>query len=155
LQSDSKSAVRAEAAQSLGKLRPISQEAGMALQMAASSDTALRVRLQARTSLIQYQVSGFRSKLTGPDLGPNNQEPPLAAPTETPPQSVPTKPTPGRIVPVPASTSAAKVPLVAPPQTTVAQPAPASTMRPPLVPTDPPQLRTPPSDDGPVLNMPY
>lgn len=154
LQSDSKAAVRSEAAQSLGKLRPISQEAGMALQMAASNDAALRVRLQARTALLQYQISGFRSKSSGAELSPTSQEPPLASPVEAPPVITP-MPTPSRIAPVPATAtpSASKA---SPPLTSVARPMPAGTPSSPLVPTDPPKLRAPPSpDDGPVLNAPF
>lgn len=154
LQSDSKAAVRVEAAQSLGKLRPVAQEAGMALQQAASSDAALRVRLQARTALLQYQIGGFRSKTTGPDLGPTNQEPPLASSVDAPPMVTPA-PTPPRIAPVPA-TRTPSAPAVAPPLTSVAKPMPTGTPSTPLVPTDPPKLRTPPQqDDGPVLNTPF
>lgn len=152
LQSDSKSAVRAEAAQSLGKLRPISQEAGQALQIAASSDAALRVRLQARSSLLHYQMGGFRSKVTGPELGPINQEPPLASsPVAT--SSNPPMPTQPRIAPIPAPSASA--PKLVPHQTSTAQPMPVGTPTTPLVPTDPPHLRTPPQDDGPVLDTPF
>src|SRR5262245_58528340 len=48
LHNDSKPGVRAEAAQSLGKMRPISQQAGMALDQALANDSSMRVRLQAR-----------------------------------------------------------------------------------------------------------
>src|SRR5258708_5817365 len=58
LQHDEKPSVRAEAAQSLGKLRPISQEAGSALEQ-ATKDSSIRVRLQARTSLMSYRIAGY------------------------------------------------------------------------------------------------
>jgi hypothetical protein len=61
LQHDSKAGVRSEAAQSLGKLRPISQEAGMALEE-ATRDSSLRVRWQARSALLGYRISGYRSQ---------------------------------------------------------------------------------------------
>ena len=48
LQGDAKSGVRLEAALSLGKLRPVNQAAGEALERAVSADPAMRVRLQAR-----------------------------------------------------------------------------------------------------------
>jgi hypothetical protein len=60
LQHDQSAGVRAEAAQSLGKLRPVTQIAGMALEEALK-DPSLRVRLQARTSLVSYRLSGFRN----------------------------------------------------------------------------------------------
>lgn len=63
VQNDSKPVVRAEAAQSLGKLRPVSQEAGMALEQAAANDSSMRVRLQARSSLWSYHFAGYKSQL--------------------------------------------------------------------------------------------
>ena len=61
LQTDSKASVRAEAAQSLGKLRPVSQTVGWALEE-ATKDASLRVRMQARSSLVSYRISGYRSE---------------------------------------------------------------------------------------------
>ncbi|MGH7225567.1 MAG: HEAT repeat domain-containing protein, partial [Gemmataceae bacterium] len=61
LLTDSKPGVRAEAAQSLGKIRPISKQAGMALEQALGNDSSMRVRLQARSSLLQYHWSGYHS----------------------------------------------------------------------------------------------
>src|SRR5262249_1078829 len=55
VQHDEKPSVRAEAAQSLGKLRPVSQDAGYALEQ-ATKDSSIRVRLQARTSLMSYRI---------------------------------------------------------------------------------------------------
>jgi len=60
LQNDATPSVRAEAAQSLGKLRPVSQIAGWALEEALK-DSSIRVRLQARSSLISYRLSGYHS----------------------------------------------------------------------------------------------
>jgi hypothetical protein len=77
LLTDSKPAVRAEAAQSLGKIRPISPQAGQALEQALSNDASMRVRLQARSSLLQYHWSGYRSARKD-DLVPQTKEPPLA-----------------------------------------------------------------------------
>ncbi len=48
LSTDQKPGVRAEAAQTLGKMRPISQQAGMALEQALTNDSSMRVRLQAQ-----------------------------------------------------------------------------------------------------------
>src|SRR5438045_1169020 len=59
LKHDQKAAVRAEAAQTLGKIRPLSQEAGVALEEAVS-DPSWRVRWQARPALRAYRSSGYR-----------------------------------------------------------------------------------------------
>jgi hypothetical protein len=53
--------VRLEAVQSLAKLRPVSSQAGWALEQAMEKDSSRRVRLLARTSLVQYHLSGYRS----------------------------------------------------------------------------------------------
>jgi hypothetical protein len=58
---DPNAAVRMEAIQSLAKLRPVSSQAGWALEQAVDKDASRRVRLLARTSLIQYHLSGYRS----------------------------------------------------------------------------------------------
>lgn len=88
LQNDASTSVRIEAATSLGRIRPISVPAGQALEKASSSDSNLRVRLQAHTSLAYYQLSGYHAPknkevatapATGPALkGPTTAEPPLA-----------------------------------------------------------------------------
>jgi hypothetical protein len=103
LQHDPKEKVRSEAVQSLARLRPISQAAGMAIEQAVSSDTALRVRLQARSALLQYHVSGYREPKNGyrepkkeemsapTHGGVSTDEPPLAPPLE-PPAAKPANP---------------------------------------------------------------
>ncbi len=82
---DPKSNVRAEAVQSLGKLRPISQRAGWALEQAAANDSAVRVQVQARTALVAYRLSGYRGSKDGepPVEGKSlkTDEPPLAEPS--------------------------------------------------------------------------
>ncbi|HZU34649.1 MAG TPA: HEAT repeat domain-containing protein [Gemmataceae bacterium] len=87
LTNDKKPAVRAEAAQSLGKLRPISQQAGQALEQALSKDPSVRVRLQARSSLLQYHWAGYRNDGKPANVAlPQTKEPPLAVPsTKEPP----------------------------------------------------------------------
>src|SRR5262249_40877996 len=80
LEHDSKASVRAEAAQSLGKLRPVNQQAGAALEQAVAKDAAMRVRLQARSSLLLYYMAGYHSgkKDEVPPVSPTGKEPPLA-----------------------------------------------------------------------------
>jgi hypothetical protein len=79
---DTRTEVRAEAAESLARLRPVSQAAGQALDQAANHDGSMRVRLLARRWLLQYRLSGFHGKgkveePAGPSLTP---PPPAAAP---------------------------------------------------------------------------
>jgi hypothetical protein len=96
---DKKPSVRAEAAQSLGKLRPVTSTAGAALEQALAKDSSMRVRLQARSSLLQYRWAGYASK--GKDEAPTqSKEPPLAL-EPLPPST--TKAT--QLTPVPAATA--------------------------------------------------
>jgi hypothetical protein len=60
LQHDAKPSVRAEAATSLSKLRPISQQVGWALEE-ATKDSSIRVRFTARNVLMSYRIGGYRS----------------------------------------------------------------------------------------------
>jgi hypothetical protein len=90
--SDPNVSVRAEAVQTLGKLRPVTREAGWAIED-ATRDSAIRVRLQARTSLMSYRLSGFHS--------------------DKPPEAVANTP------PAPASGSAPIAPVTAVPTATV------------------------------------
>lgn len=83
LLSDKEPSVRAEAARTLGKIRPISEQGGMALEQALAKDSSTRVRLQARSSLMQYHWSGYHS-VRKDDLVPQTKEPPLAD-DKTPP----------------------------------------------------------------------
>jgi hypothetical protein len=73
LQNDATPSVRAEAAATLSKFRPVSQEVGMALDQ-ATKDSSFRVRWQARSSLMSYRLAGYRS-------GPRMDEP-VAMPQE-------------------------------------------------------------------------
>jgi hypothetical protein len=156
---DPKPAVRGEAAQSLAKLRPINQQAGAALEQAVAKDGSMRVRLQARSALLMYHMSGYHSgKKDEPPPG-QSKEPPLATPTTTgaPPvlKTTPTPPAPsnGRLVPVPAQS---KEPPLAPPPSSL-KPMPTAPLPSPLVPAVPPPLQTPPAspnDQGPELPPP-
>jgi len=61
LSKDMSPAVRSEVATSIGKLRPISQQAGYALEQATANDGSMRVRMSARQALWQYHLVGYRS----------------------------------------------------------------------------------------------
>lgn len=80
LERDPKTGVRLEVVHALGKLRPVSQPAGLALEKAAAHDASIRVRLQARTALMWYYMAGYTAK--GGDQPPTvkTTEPPLADP---------------------------------------------------------------------------
>ena len=98
LQNDPRPAVRMEAAQSLGRL-PVSQQAGWALEQAASKDSSTRVRLQARSSLWYLKARGYRSE----GKPPEDPNPPPKA--NTPPS----------LVPVPKTTRPGATPAETPP----------------------------------------
>jgi hypothetical protein len=90
LLNDTSASVRNEAASSLGRLRPISPAVGQALEKAVSADASMRVRLTARSALIQYHLNGYRSNTkVGEVTAPQTGEPPLA----------PVKPVPAPVVP--------------------------------------------------------
>jgi hypothetical protein len=141
LLNDQKPAVRAEAAQSLGKLRPVSQPAGFALEQALAKDSSMRVRLQARSALLHYHWAGYRSgRKEEPVQVPQTKEPPLLpSPNRAPPVIQPTPPAPPRPVP---------------------QPAPVPSLQPTPVPVSPSGARPlpagPPSEEkGPALAPPF
>jgi len=94
-QHDPKSGVRIDALQTLAKLRPVSQQAGAAIEQ-ATHDDSVRVRFQARTLLWQYHLAGYHGSKT-PQVGTPREpiyteEPPLAAPTQLPAVSTIQKP---------------------------------------------------------------
>ena len=90
-------AVRAEAVHCLGKLRPVSQQVGYALEQIVANDSSVRVQVQARSALLSYRLSGYRSQKGGepPALPgrPKTEEPPLADPAA----KVSAPPTPPKI----------------------------------------------------------
>jgi hypothetical protein len=122
LQQDASAGVRLEAAKTLSELRPVSQQAGWALEQAADKDATLRVRVQARRLLWHYHLSGYRSsgKIEGPPPAPvKTSEPPLAPPAEN---SAPAPAQAPRLVPVPSNPTATSEPPAAP--VTAPQPLP-------------------------------
>jgi hypothetical protein len=138
LMNDPKPSVRAEAAQSLGKLRPVTMEAGWALEQAAAKDSSIRVRMQAKSSLLQYHWAGYRAPKDGPII--ENKEPPvvkgLLDPKPAPPPRLTPQPAPmPRVLPAGNRTPPAD---------------------PRLIPTnEPPLLDPPPSrQQGPSLDPP-
>jgi hypothetical protein len=89
VQKDPVPGVRSAAAESIGKLKPVSQPAGLTLEAVAQADPDAGVREAAKQALWQYHLNGYRPPTTGP-LAPQSAEPPLAAK----PVSRPGKPAP-------------------------------------------------------------
>ncbi len=153
LLTDKKSAVRSEAAQTLGKLRPVTSSAGAALEQALTKDSSMRVRLQARSSLLQYRWAGYSPKVRE-EPPPQSKEPPLAP--EPPvavaaPAPAPVQAAPPRLAPVPAP--AAAQPQAPRPAAQGPRPLPQG----PPVPASPVSLdrsAKPAEDKGPELTPP-
>jgi HEAT repeats len=154
LQNDRKASVRAGAAQTISKLRPVSQAAGDALEQALDKDNSMRVRISVRSALLQYHWAGYRQgkkEESAPLQAPvQTREPPLAdplpLPSPTPPRSTPPPPEP---TPAPTPT-----PRPLPPMPTPApSPAPPSANTPRPLPQGPPiEVPTPPPSAKPVSN---
>lgn len=147
LQSDAKAGVRVEAARALGRMRPVSQLVGDALEQAVSRDSSMRVRIQVRSQLLQYQLAGYRAGKK-PDVPSVNsaREPPVAQPDRYPPPVVTTTAPP--VVQEQKSQSLRPVLRPAP----VQQPARGSqSLTAPTVPTTKEPPLAPPAADGPDL----
>ncbi len=124
---DSSAGVRAEAAASLGKLRPISQQVGYALEQAQSNDGAMRVRLAARQALLQYHLVGYRSNGKNSNHDPDGAQPVSASSPGTS-ATVKSPQTPTRIIMTPYGPfrETAEPPLADPPPV-VKRPTPVAT----------------------------
>jgi len=152
LKHDHKAAVRTEAAQTLGKLRPISQETGRALEEAVG-DPSWRVRWQARQALLGYRMSGYRSLPKPEDSSPLSGQ----QGTNRVPPAPPVKH--GLSAPAPKAGPAIVPNETAPPP--LADPAPAAPSSRPVpkgsstpTPAETPKLQKPPpgpSEEGPDL----
>jgi hypothetical protein len=141
LQNDAKPSVRSEAAETLGRLRPVTKEAGQALEQALAKDGSMRVRMQARYSLLQCHWNGYHSpekeKPAPPEKAqkpvaatpPSRKSQPISRPAETPPPPLATDSVPPTLP---------KAPVTAP-----------------IVPTVMPKLKPAPAErEGPDLNPP-
>jgi hypothetical protein len=148
-QHDASSGVRAEAVQALGKLRPVSQEAGWVIQQ-ATHDGSILVRWQARSALVGYRLAGYRSTPNMETVSAPKQ------PAQAPPKSVLQK--------VFGSSRPAASPIIGSGETSAPpladpEPATAGTTAPKtlIVPTKTPALPAPEkknSDQGPDLIPP-
>jgi hypothetical protein len=142
LLNDRKAGVRAEAAHSLGKIRPVSQMAGRALEKALADDASMRVRVQARGALLSYHWAGYHSSGKKDEPLATTKEPPLADPPDKGPAPAPPI-LPARLTPVPEGPA---LPPVNPPR----GPAPARLPQGPAMEPLPPAKSAAPQ--GPSLN---
>jgi len=156
LQKDPSAAVRIEAAVSIGKMKPVSQPAGIAMETAFQADPEVKVREAAQAALWQYHLNGYRTPPTGAPLASQTPEPPLAGLKPGMPASrpgpKPTTPTEAAFRPI--SNSVGKgvsfQPTVEPPlakskptPTELPAPKPASAVPTPLVPPQVPSVGIP------------
>jgi HEAT repeats len=163
LASDPSSSVRSKAAEAIGKVRPISPEAGYALEQAIENDKSIPVRFSARLAIAQYRVLGFLGAGKG-EMTVQTGEPPLAVATTNKgmPGGTILRPTPSP-VPVPGPV------LTAPPGPKPTAPSPSpggqgmaprpQTGEPPLAEPTRPRMPTPvltaqPRAPAPVITIP-
>jgi hypothetical protein len=177
---DTRAGVRIDAAQTLSKIRPLSQTVGEALEQAMEKDVSMRVRLQARSSLLSYQWAGYRGGKK-PESGPAVVTVP--APVNRPAPTPVTAPAPEkrmgfgslfmpslRTAPTPSRGGNTGEPPLAPPVAPSVGPAPTGNsldkgpllppVTPPAItpvpparpqPTTPPTTPTTPPVEGPIL----
>jgi hypothetical protein len=152
LMNDPKPAVRVEAAESLGKLRPISQEAGWALEQAKEKDSSMRVRTKARYELLGYYWAGYHSD---PKMKEGAVVNPKDVPMEKGKTAVPVPngaPAAGAVKGAPEKVIVMPSPAPAKPAVTpVTRPATGQTAPPPLA--DPTKMPAPPPP-GPAVPPP-
>jgi HEAT repeats len=156
LTSDPSSSVRSRAAESIGKVRPITAMAGYALERAVADDSSFAVRVSARAALVKYRVLGHMpgAKIEGVV---QSAEPPLAAGPLVKDTSGGTvlRPTPA---PIPAESPVA-APVLPPAPTPKPAPdgpsrGPAQTGEPPLAEPARAVPTTAPSAPAPVIVIP-
>ncbi|GIW78983.1 MAG: hypothetical protein KatS3mg105_0790 [Gemmatales bacterium] len=152
--------VRIEAVRALGRIRPISEQIGWALEQ-ATRDRSWRVQWNARTALWSYRMNGYRRGSGQPSASPggiSTGEPPLAVPIEeTSPakntgeeQSIAVPPPP----PVPRSFGSRLMPKISRTPLTNAEPTrPLLTGRPESV-AGPPNLQPIPNAEPPLAVEP-
>ncbi|MCZ2342083.1 MAG: HEAT repeat domain-containing protein [Bacteroidales bacterium] len=80
LQRDPSPLVRSQAAEVIGKLKPIYLHAGLALQTAAQSDPTDMVRKASKAALWEYHLAGYRPAAGIGGRNEQTPEPPIANP---------------------------------------------------------------------------
>jgi hypothetical protein len=156
LTSDPSPSVRSRAAESIGKVRPITAMAGYALERAVADDASFSVRVSARAALVKYRFLGHMpgAKIEGVV---QSAEPPLAAGPTIKDTSTGTvlRPTPGPILADGPVTAPALPPAPTPkPLPDSPPPGPAQTGEPPLAPPGKAVPTTAPVAPAPVIVIP-
>ena len=160
MRSDPKPAVRAEVVDSLAKIRPLTKEAGKALE-AAKEDSSFKVRWHARTAARVYHNAGYQEQEKKVASTPAK---PTQVPTRGAPEPAPTGQSSGWLANMFSKPSPAPAPVAPPPPATIpqtpqsggwlyhmiAKPAPANKLpgtsaEPPLAEPDPALLRVNPA----------
>jgi hypothetical protein len=142
LATDPSAAVREDAALAIGKIRPITPQAGYALEQALANDKSIQVRLSVRRSLFQYRILGYFGG-GNRDLSVQSSEPPLASGTPAGPATTVLRPTPS---PAPFTpTQAVPTPVPAGPK-----PTPTQSTEPPVAPAAPTRLVEVPAPGSPT-----
>ena len=159
--SDAKAGVRAEAVNSLVRIRPISTLAGQAIEKVAAGDESWKNRMSAQAALVRYRLAGYSSppappspsppvparttsqqKNSSPQL-PQSQEPPLNdAPPAKDDGSIYYFDANGKRIPAPANIDR---PIIRAPSTPNGNPAPfvpPNFTPPPLLQPTPPSVVT-------------
>jgi HEAT repeats len=159
LRNDPKPAVRSEAATTLSKLRPVSQQVGAALEQSMAHDDSMRVRLQARSALLFYHWAGYHTTkpMEPPQL--QSKEPPFAQPGDMDPTMFEPPPPQSQVIRHPPMMirpgETMPPPLIEPEKGNAGsiQPLPEQPSEGLLVPTETPHLKSPPTPgDGPDLS---
>ncbi len=114
IQNDASATVRLSAANAIGKLRPISQDVGYALEQVEANDASAKVKSAATAALRTYKVLGYNAGKTVDPKSDQTEEPPLASPydiqlkgkaTKTigvaPISPAPLRPTPASVIATP------------------------------------------------------
>ena len=149
LQRDPSPEVRIQAADSIGKLKPVSQPAGLALEAALGSDPDAKVREAVKSALWQYHLNGYKTAAAAP--AGQSAEPAFApAPSTTSTSAKPAVPTGGPVTFQPITTGVGKPPAFTPsPEPPLARPKPSApvvvppTPVPAVAPTPPPATGVP------------
>lgn len=103
LQRDPSPQVRVRVADLLGKIKTVSQSAGLAMETALAADPDPKVRASVQTALLQYQLNGYSTPPTAPILTPTGEPmfaDPLPGYAADPSLTLP-MPHPGQFEPIP------------------------------------------------------
>jgi hypothetical protein len=112
---DASAAVRATAAEVIGRFRVVFPTAGAALETAAETDPSRAVRDAAKQALWEYHLGGYRSAKGLDGVAAQTAEPPIAKPARPRPVATATAEPPlAPVVPTVAAVPVPRLPAVSP-----------------------------------------